>query len=488
MVPIVMVVENEAMSRSIPLNPGQLEILAWVREGAPDDVYDDYRPRIVARALHNKGLVTVRGSGGDWSVSLTEDGAFYLDNGEYPREPEPPATSGSVAHTKKPVSSTSDPAPKQRVPKTPGVGPTDAMMAALVAAPDHRIEIEYNESGRYEQLARAAERFKKIPDGMQITVSHDSRTLTAHVTLHPLPEWRTRVLAPIPVLGTLRGASDVVQGLQTREDFEIRTSERNRALRLVQALVSEALSRGYEVSKTRGRRKNQWGYFDRNEEDPGHFKIALGPDEYKLSVYQLTEKREHIATKSELARAGRGYALPKWDVVPTGGLGIRIDAPGAGFWGSTWADRDDRALEDALAQILQELELRHDAAIERRRKEELQRIERKRQWEIARDEAVQALTDSHRAEVLARQVAKWREVAAIREYAGEMEQRVLVEADGGKRAAVLEWVQWAREYADRVDPLRGRIRLPAPPEATYAALQPFMGSWSANGPEVASRW
>lgn len=257
----------------------------------------------------------------------------------------------------------------------------------------------------------------------------------------------------------------------------------------MQALISEAERREYTASATRGRRKNQWGHFDRNEEDPGHFTLAIGPDEYKLSVFQLTEKREHVASNSELARAGRGYAVPKWDIVPTGSLAIKILALGGGFWGSSWTDRADTPLDDMLAQILQELELRHDAAVDRRLMEEQQRIEQERQWEIAREEAVQALTDSHRAEVLTGQVEKWREVAAIRDYARDLEQAALAEEDDAKRTAALEWIQWARDYADRIDPVKRRVRLPDPPETTYAALQPFMGSWSAYGPEHStSRW
>lgn len=476
------------MARSVPLNPGQLEILAWVRDGAPEDVYDDFRPRIIARALHNRGLVTVTGRGKSWSVALADDGRYYLENGEYPVEADRPASTGPVSPPKPIATPKPKPAPKPRAPKAPRVGPTDAMMAALATAPDHRIEIEYDESGRYGHLARTAERFKKIPEGMQVTVSHDYRTRTAHVILHPLPEWRTRVLAPIPVPSAMRGASDLVKGLQGREDFEIRSSEQGRALRIVQALISEAERREYDVSKTRGRRKNQWGYFDRNEEDPGHFKLALGPDEHKLSVYQLTEKREHVASKSELARAGKGYAVPKWDVVPTARLGIKILDAGRGFWGSSWEDREDLSLEDALSQILQELELRHDAAVNRRANDERDRVERKRQWEAARENAVQALTDGHRAEVLQGQVAKWREVAAIREYVGALERQARAAGDEVTREAALEWVQWAREYADHIDPLQRPVGLPAAPEVTYSALQPFMGSWSAHGPESTSRW
>jgi hypothetical protein len=476
------------MTRSIPLNPGQLEILKWVQEGAPEDAYEDFRPRIIARALHNRGLVMITGRGKIWSVALTEDGRFFLENGKYPVMPDKSAASRPVANPFPAATSTPRPASTPRLPKAPRVGPTDAMMLTLAEAPDHRIEIEHSESRRYEQLARTAERFKKIPDGMQVTISHDYRSGTSQVRLHPLPEWRTRVLKRIPVPESLRSASDIVTGLQTREDFAIRSSEKNRALRLVQAFVSEAEHREYKVSTTKARRKNQWGYIDRNEEDPGHFKVVFGPDDYRLSVYQLTEKLEHFATKSELARAGRGYAVPKWDVIPTNKLGIRIDTSGRGFWGSSWTDRDDRPLEDALAQILQELELRHEAAVDQRLKDEQQRIERKRLWEIAREEAVLALTDSHRAGILNGQVLKWREVATIREFASELEQKFLAEPEDDIRTAALDWVKWALDYADRIDPLRQRVQLPKPPKVTHAALQPFMGSWSAYGPDSTLRW
>lgn len=42
-----------------------------------------------------------------------------------------------------------------------------------------------------------------------------------------------------------------------------------------------------------------------------HLKMDLGPDDYTLSVIRLMDKVEHVASKSELARAGRGYAVPK---------------------------------------------------------------------------------------------------------------------------------------------------------------------------------
>lgn len=468
----------------IPLNDLQLEILTWIRDGTPDGVYEDYRPRIVARALHNRGLADVSGHGKNWQATLTADGAHYLEHDDYP----PSDDDQGVASPPHPTPTARKPAPAPKADaeakprKPPRVGPTDAMMNALTAAEDHRIEIEYDQAQRYRQLALTADRFKKIHDGMQVTVSSDHRTRTAHVTLEPLPEWRTRILDPVPVPGALRDPSDVIKALRTRDDLDIRTAEKNRALRLVEALVVEARRREYTTTAIPAPRKDRWGYVQRTEENTGHIKIALGPDEYRLSIYQLTAKIEHVATKSELARAGRGYALPRWDYVPTGRLGVRIDSKGGTFWGDSWTDRDDRPLDDALAQILQELELRHDAAVDRRLEEERQRLERKRQWEAAREEAVQALTDSHRAEILLDQVSRSRDVAAIRDYVAWLEQHIDAVLEGEAEADAREWAQWALEYAERIDPLRQRLLLPTPPEPTATALAQFMGRWNPYGP------
>lgn len=465
----------------VPLNDLQLEILTWVRDGTPDGVYEDYGPRITARTLHNRGLVEVSGHGQNWQATLTTDGAYHLEHRGYPVDSDRvvPAT-GPAEPAAKAAPRPSKAEPRQ--PKAPRVGPTDAMMNALNAAPDHRVEIEYDQTQRYRQLALTAERFKKIPAGMQVTVTSDYRTRTAHVTLEPLPEWRTRILEPIPVPAMLRDPSDIVKAFQARDDLDIRAAEKRRALRLIQALVSEARRRDYSVNAVRAPVKNQWGYAERSDETTGHLKIKISPDEYRLSIYQITEKVEHVATKSELARAGRGWALPKWDHIPTGKLGIRIETTGPSFWGQSWIDRDDRLLDDALAQILQELELRHGAATERRLEEERQRLERKRKWEAARERAIQALADSHRAEMLMDQVARWRDVAAIRDYANHMEQDAGVRLEGAAREQAVEWASWARDYAERMDPLLDELRVPPSPEPTPSALQPFMGRWSPYGP------
>ena len=102
--------------RNLPLNPTQIEVLIWVRDGCAPGVYEDWAHRITARALHNRGLVVVKGRGTGWAASLTDDGTFYLDYGEYPGVQESPL---SEAH--RPPLAAADEEPTPRRPQLPFV-------------------------------------------------------------------------------------------------------------------------------------------------------------------------------------------------------------------------------------------------------------------------------------------------------------------------------------------------------------------------------
>ena len=360
-------------------------------------------------------------------------------------------------------------------------GATDTMIDELLWN-DHRFEILLSEADRYERLARAAARFKKAPDGMRVRVEQNWRERKAWVILEVLPSWMTATLDPIDVPTMLRQPSDVVVQLRTREDLRIQQGERNRALRLIEALVREARSRGYTVAATKAPRKNQWGYYDRHEDDAGHILIAIGSDHFRLSISREIEKTPHVPTKAEQAQAERGYAPPKFDLTPTPNLRITIEGNEAAFWRSFWSDDQGTPLEASLAQILQELELRHERAENNRREAERQWEERKRQWEAARVAAIEQLIQSQRAKELQEQVQRWELASRIRAYVVAMEARLADHQPLEERDAA-ERIRWARDYAQRIDPLNSKLRMPHDPEPTHEALAPFMKGWSPYGPD-----
>lgn len=357
------------------------------------------------------------------------------------------------------------------------------MMTALLADPDKRIEIDYAEHRRHEQLAKAAERFNKSPEDMQMSVNNDWRAQKASVRLHPLPEWRMRVLDPVPMPASLRWASEVVKKLHDREDFEIRSGEKNRALRLVKALVAEAELRGHKAKFIDPPPMDRWGYVQKSDRNEGRVMIRLGPDEYRLRLLQISTNAEHVLSNVEVRRAEQGHWAQKWDVVPKEWLIICHETHGVSFWGSEWKDAAGRTLEHSLGQVLQELEPRHDAEERKRDAEEHARIERQRQWEHARGNAVLELVDNFRGEGPTGQLKRWKRASDVRDYAAAIEQRTPTEPEDDLRLAALNWAEWDRDYADRIDPLGQMLSLPEAQEITEKALQSFMGGWSAYGPE-----
>lgn len=263
-----------------------------------------------------------------------------------------------------------------------------------------------------------------------------------------------------------------MRAIRERDDVDIRGVARTRCLRLIHALVVEARARDYTVAAVPQPRRDRWGYSHRSDETTGHLTVKLGHDTYRLTVVQETERVEHVASKSKLARAGRGYAVPKWDRRRIDKLSIRIDGDGRTFWGSTWTDTTETSIDDALPQVLQELELRHEHAEEQRLEGERLRRQRKQAWEKARDDAVIELVASHRAEILTGQVADWKTATEIRAYADTIESHAQNHGSSEKQTRIGEWTNWARGYADRIDPLNHDLHLPEPPDPTPTALEP----------------
>jgi len=70
-----------------PLNDAQLTMLRWVGGGhVPAEATNSQR--LTARALHNRGLVQVKGHGAQWTASVTPAGEYFLRFGTYPPSSE----------------------------------------------------------------------------------------------------------------------------------------------------------------------------------------------------------------------------------------------------------------------------------------------------------------------------------------------------------------------------------------------------------------
>ncbi|WP_426624456.1 helix-turn-helix domain-containing protein [Leifsonia sp. McL0607] len=83
---------TELAERSlITLNPAQIAVLDWIKDGCPPGVYpdNDYAHRITARALANRGLVRVSGRGSSWCAEPMERGVMWPEPTEHDTRPTP---------------------------------------------------------------------------------------------------------------------------------------------------------------------------------------------------------------------------------------------------------------------------------------------------------------------------------------------------------------------------------------------------------------
>lgn len=458
--------------RKAPLTASQLAILKWVGDGCIQGVYEGWSHRVGARALHNRGLILVKGHGPSWAASITEDGTYYLEHGTYPppdrrhrdspdngdfeRRPEvaPPTTEQSPAHT----SARTTAAPSRRAPAQKQ-GPVDKFMLSLQDADDHRILVPTNEDARYRQLAGFAKRFERIPEGMRLSFDYVRQEVgyMLAITLERLPEWQTSVLIPLRGSKRTQDTSDVVQAIMDSETFSVHGDPRNRACRLLEALVVGARESGMTVSAQAGQQALRSGYATRRSHDD-QIRFAIDRDEFQLRFTQATLQRPHEPTERELARARRGYMFPDFDDVPDEKLGIVLEGAGGRFWADSWKDTAEHRLEDDLAQILEEIRLRHGHLAERRaveserqRQAQQERAEHDKRLAAARERAAVAHREHLIDEEARDQARRWMEANQMRAYAEEVRRHASsLAADDHARA--LQWAERITTVANATDP------------------------------------
>ncbi|MEU0509062.1 hypothetical protein [Amycolatopsis sp. NPDC006125] len=477
------------------LNATQLAVLQWVNDGCPQGTYGDWSHRVTARALHNRGLILVKGRGASWTATVTDRGAYFLTHGEYPsaaanRGPTLPDNSPTDHSTVLPEETTQKRSlasgrPPDAPPKggrTPKPGVVDRLMLSLQAASGHRILVPASEQARYRRLAVSAKRLGRLPAGMQLSfdyVQRDSGYLMA-IALAPLPEWQTRLLDPEDEPETLQHPTDVVQALMESETFPVHGEPRTRAFCLIDALVIGARGSGLTVSAQLGQHARHSTYTNRVR-GQDEVRFMAGRDNFIVRLTQAMLQRPHKPTERELARARRGYMFPDFDEVPDKHLGLVLEGPGGRFWADSWRDTEEHRLEDDLSQVLEEMRLRHGhlaeqraAELERQRQAQRERAEREQRAAAARERAALAHRE-HLIDTEARNQAKrWNEANEMRAYASAVRRQAstlpaVAQADG------LRWADRIAAVADTLDPLPGGVAYPdVATTPTAADLKPFM--------------
>ncbi|MFA6148003.1 MAG: hypothetical protein WC899_07335 [bacterium] len=175
------------------------------------------------------------------------------------------------------------------------------------------------------------------------------------------------------------------------------------------------------------------------------FVILLG-EKVEIAITEKTRRRDHVLTPEELKdkAKGRYFYAPRYDYHPTGELTFKIISIGGGSCKTEWTESSRRPLESNLGDVLEGI--RRFAAHRIAEREDEARKSAEKEIILARLAELRGRREEekHRFEHLEFEVGRWSEARSIRAFAEAAQQTRLRDEN---------WVRWALEQADRVDPL-----------------------------------
>lgn len=458
------------------VNARQLEVLTWIVDGCPEGVMSGVDHKTTAKALQRRRLVVVSGKGEAWSAKATDGGKYFVKHRHYP------AGHWSAGAGRQRMSGTLGSSAPENVDqprpggegKVTGLRPVEQMIADLIEA-GGTLTVESSRDGYWEGLMRSANRYGKVPSGKLLRVDRGRTWKERVIRLDDPPGWMVAELDPIPVAEQLHRPHRVVQALRAdRDRLPMKGETRARALRILDAIAKAAVARGYVVDAP----PPEPGY----RYPKGQLRIMVRRHANTVAIDELSDAVPHQPTAKELADHARysWHRIPTHDYVPSGRLRLKL-LTGWAIRQDAFADTKNIRLEDRLPVLVQEVELRAAAAEDRDRQAAREREERRRRWEQVHEEAKVKACDEHRARTLMEQVEQWKQLAELDAYLQAMAERIEV-LEAGEQAAAHAWLDWARMYRSRIDPLSRPLTMPPDPEFTANTLAPYMGGMSPYGP------
>jgi hypothetical protein len=470
------------VKRTDPLNTRQLQVLHWISEGCPDGVMDGDGHKTSARALHHRRLVRVSRKDGRWHASLMSDGEYYLQHGQH--RPASAPDLKPVRQVRATIAKVDTArAPAERVPRaakkrSPYQGKTEELIAQLLAA-GGEIHVDEDDNRNIPGLVTYANRRDKVPSGMRMVQRRFAGGYD--VRLEQLPDWVTATFTPIAIPDAVRRPHPVIETLRAKDSALFVTGPaRVRAVRLLHALVSAAVERGYTVKDNMP--KNTYGYRERAGQK-GQLTISIHGHPVGVGVRQEDDRTPHVPTARELRQQDTDswFRMPKWDKSPSERLVLTLDALHQTRQGS-WKDGATTSLDDVLAEVLQEIELRCAAAVSAEAERVAERERRRVRWEAAMAQARREHEHHVRAELLRRQAADWRSAQELKDYLEAMTAHTR-QLPQDQAAGASEWLAFAENHLARLNPLTRSLTVPVVPDASPRELEPFLHGWSPYGPQ-----
>jgi hypothetical protein len=212
-----------------------------------------------------------------------------------------------------------------------------------------------------------------------------------------------------------------------------------RALRIFDSFVKACEERGFSVSA--------------GDERDARTKIKVRGEELAVSIEEPSRRTDHVLTarEKEEHRQGRGWSIPRYDYGPSGRLVFTINEWTEGVR-HRWSDREKRPLEACLNDIIVGLVRISVMVLGPRRTE----VTRRHQLWLEEERGHQI----HRArmEALRKCLEEWQQNQELRAFIAAVEAAARSRCCSTPEETPLrEWLRWARDLADRGDPLNNFI-------------------------------
>lgn len=226
-------------------------------------------------------------------------------------------------------------------------------------------------------------------------------------------------------------------------DIRVAPENVSRALRIMDTVIKELESRDVEI-------------IIKKDKTPGARFVMFG-EELEIFIHEKVRRADHVLTEIEKKKQKKDYwyRSPRWDYMSTGKLSLGVDAWGLYDIRKKWSDTKHRIIEDILNEII--IGVIRAADFLRRGSIEREEEEKRREEEYRRREEERRRIEIEKAKLqeLEKQAYLWAKSEQLRAYIEAVEESASVcELDGDDMKQLDEWLKWARDHADSLDPIQ----------------------------------
>ena len=488
---------------TIELNDAQVKVLNWVKAGCPDGVFSDenYAYRTSARTLHNRGLLRVSGHGANWCVELTDRGQAWPNAIEQDRAArQAKAKIAKKAQEQKQVAPTPLMTPKPRKSATKpsaatlavrDVAEAEQLITRVLAAKDQQVPVDDIDLGprKLPRIVAASLKASNRPFGRKLITHRLGNYWSGEEVVTFGFHFRDFVAEqPVPVPERVGRYHPAVKEFLADKDWQYVSKEHvPRAARILQAIATEALRRGYDIIPHSKKRRSE--YRTANSAERGNFWIETDYGLYGVEVKEIAGSGGSKFSDLGLSWDQQQRRYPTWvrrrnrEFVSTGRLQLGQGTSLSSYGETHLTDARGTMLEEKLPEMFVRFDTWILEQAERARLKKLAEERRQRNWEAA---MVNAEADYYAAERWKHFVALAEQDEQLRKYRGFL-ARAETAAEGlpsEQRFAASGFLSEMEAAMKQLDPLVSPellvpdIRKPKPDD-----LKPHLGGWSPYGPD-----